>query len=162
MSARQAIAYLLEDEGGYVHDPHDPGGETNMGISKRAYPLLPIALLTKADAEGIYRRDYWDAASCGTLPPPLGYALLDGAVNMGRDTAVRALQYALGVAQDGVVGALTHDAAWQAERHDALERLLTRRIETYVRLDGWGRYGTGWTRRVLRVHRRCLTTHWED
>ena len=32
-----AVSYVLKWEGGYSNDPDDPGGETNFGISKRAY-----------------------------------------------------------------------------------------------------------------------------
>ena len=31
----EAVARVLADEGGYVNNPSDPGGETNFGISKR-------------------------------------------------------------------------------------------------------------------------------
>ena len=34
----RAVARVLSDEGGYVDNPADPGGETNFGISKREYP----------------------------------------------------------------------------------------------------------------------------
>lgn len=54
-----AIAYVLANEGGYVNDPNDPGGETNFGISKRAYPDVDIKNLTVDGAKAIYRRDFW-------------------------------------------------------------------------------------------------------
>ena len=38
----QCIDHVLKHEGGYVDDPKDLGGETNFGISKRAYPELDI------------------------------------------------------------------------------------------------------------------------
>ena len=56
----KAIAFTLQREGGHVNDPDDPGGETNFGLSKRAYPYLDIAGLTLDQATHIYRRDYWD------------------------------------------------------------------------------------------------------
>ena len=49
----------LDHEGGYVNDPTDPGGETNYGISKRAYPKIDIKALTKHEAVKIYYKDYW-------------------------------------------------------------------------------------------------------
>ena len=42
MTFEEIIDNVLESEGGYVNDKDDPGGETNMGISKRAYPDLDI------------------------------------------------------------------------------------------------------------------------
>lgn len=44
----------------------------------------------------IYRRDYWDAARCGQLPPFLAVAVFEKAVNQGVRTAVMMLQEALG------------------------------------------------------------------
>src|SRR5690606_2973445 len=62
-----AVEVVLEHEGGYVHDPHDPGGETKFGISKRQYPDLDIANLTREQAIEIYRRDWWDKYGYGRL-----------------------------------------------------------------------------------------------
>ena len=42
MKFTEAIGVILYHEGGYVNDKDDPGGETMMGISKRAYPNLDI------------------------------------------------------------------------------------------------------------------------
>ena len=42
-----AVEIVLQNEKGYVNDPADPGGETNWGISRRAYPHLDIANLTR-------------------------------------------------------------------------------------------------------------------
>lgn len=51
MKFDDAVEIVLKHEGGYVNDKKDPGGETNMGISKRAYPHIDIKNLTKSDAK---------------------------------------------------------------------------------------------------------------
>lgn len=79
----KAIAFVLSQEGGYVNDPKDPGGETNFGISKRSYPNLDIANLTIDDAKNIYQRDYWNTMGCNELSYPLDMIVFDTAVNMG-------------------------------------------------------------------------------
>ena len=38
----EIIESVLEHEGGYVNDPHDRGGETNFGITKKFYPNVDI------------------------------------------------------------------------------------------------------------------------
>ena len=33
----ECLKMLLHHEGGYVNHPKDPGGETNLGVTKRVY-----------------------------------------------------------------------------------------------------------------------------
>lgn len=79
----RAISFTLQWEGGYSFDPHDPGGETNFGISKRAHPDLDVKALTVADAMAIYLHEYWEAIGCDDIPCPLDVAAFDSAVNCG-------------------------------------------------------------------------------
>jgi len=79
----KALNFVLKWEGGYSHDPNDPGGETNWGISKRAYPDLDIKNLTKDQAMRIYVNDYWVPLDGDSLPWPLDLIAFDTAVNMG-------------------------------------------------------------------------------
>lgn len=78
------VAIILKHEGGYVNDPSDPGGETNFGISKRAYPNLDIKNLTREQAKEIYKRDYYDRLGVGELSDlRLAYHYFDMGVNAG-------------------------------------------------------------------------------
>lgn len=43
-----AIKLTLIHEGGYVNNPADPGGETNMGITKRDHPNEDIKNMRKS------------------------------------------------------------------------------------------------------------------
>lgn len=53
------IGIILKNEGGYVNDPDDIGGETKFGISKRSYPNLDIRNLTREQAKEIYKKDFF-------------------------------------------------------------------------------------------------------
>lgn len=82
----QAVELVLKHEGGYTPGlPGDPGGETNMGISKRAFPDLDIPNLTVELVKEIYHGRYWsfddieDQATANCL--------LDCAVNQGVEVA---------------------------------------------------------------------------
>ena len=55
-----AIEILLEEEGGWIDDPADKGGETNFGLSARQYPELDLKNITRVEAVRIYLKDYWD------------------------------------------------------------------------------------------------------
>jgi len=112
----RAVARVLVDEGGYADNPSDPGGATKFGISKREYPQLDIAALTRADAVAIYYRDWWQRYRYSQLPGPVAAKVFDLAVNIGPAHAVRCLQRALRacgrrLAEDGALGRATAIAA---------------------------------------------------
>jgi len=79
----KAMPHLLKWDGGYVDHPSDPGGETNMGISKRAYPNLNIKELTVKDVYGIYYMDYWRRLELDKRDYALAVSMFDAAVNVG-------------------------------------------------------------------------------
>jgi len=143
-----AIERLLGNEGGYVNDPKDPGGETCWGISKRSYPDVNIALLTKEDAKGIYYRDFWSVVNGDELPNAVAFQALDFAVNSGCDTAIRYLQRAAGVADDGHVGPVTL-AAFKATPPAILGIMfISGRLSFMTDRKNWPDAGRGWAKRI--------------
>src|SRR5262245_7285211 len=88
----RAIPILLEEEGGLVDNPKDPGGLTKYGISQRSYPHVDIRALTPEAASAIYARDFWPACGADRLPWPLCLFVLDHAVNAGSVAAIKCLQ----------------------------------------------------------------------
>lgn len=154
MSFERAVEFVLSEEGGYSNDPQDPGGETNFGISKRAYPGLNIASLTRSEAVEIYRRDYWDRLPA--LPPGIAVAVFDFAVNAGISRSIKTLQAAVGVNADGFVGPITRTALGQLSDSAVLALFSAERALFYAGLPGFGRYGRGWLRRTFRAHQAGL------
>jgi len=142
------IDRVLSHEGGYVHHPKDPGGETQWGISKRSYPALNIRTLTRAQAVEIYRRDFWQRAQCDTLPKAVAFQMLDAAVNHGMGNPIRWLQRAARVADDGAIGPVTLAALRKLDENDVLLRFNAERLEFYSALTTFNSFGRGWTRRV--------------
>ena len=102
-----AFERLIGHEGGYVDHPADPGGATKYGISKRSYPNEDIPNLTLARAKAIYREHFWYPAGCDDVPDAVRFDLFDTAVNSGVKRAVRLLQLAVSVPDDGVLGPQT-------------------------------------------------------
>ena len=146
----KAFKVIVGQEGGYVNDPDDPGGETKYGISKRAYPNLDIKALDLEDAKHVYHADYWNKCRCSDIPWPLNLYLFDAAVNQGVDAARRMMQYALGVKQDGVLGPKTLAACQTATQwHRA--KFLARRAIRYTNTRNFDRYGAGWLVRLFTV-----------
>lgn len=143
-----AFERLLGHEGAYVNDPHDPGGETKWGISKRSYPDENIPNLTKERAKELYKRDFWDRVHADELDPGVVFQVFDFAVNSGVETAIRYLQRAVGVADDGHWGPKSMAAAAASSVTDTLLRLNAYRLDYMTRLTNWGSYSRGWARRI--------------
>ena len=159
MSFDISINRLLGNEGGYVNDPADPGGETNWGISKRSYPNVNIKALTRDGAIAIYRADFWNRVNADQLPALLQFQALDFAVNCGIDTAVRKLQAAAGVADDGHWGPLTRAAIAAMPAPALAFRFFAEELDYRRKLSGWPRYGAGWTARVANDLRFAATDY---
>lgn len=153
------IGKTLAFEGGYVDDPADPGGETNFGISRRAYPTLNIRGLTRQAAIEIYKRDYWDAFGLSRLPPAIGAKVFDLGVNMGTVTAIKLMQRAaIGALTggefrvDGKIGPLTLAAVAAADTATLLAGIRTLAAARYeniiTRNPAMARFRGGWLRRA--------------
>ena len=155
---------VLKHEGGFVDHPRDPGGATNLGITRKtlarwrlvspwwALPVAEVRALPGVEATAIYAADYWKPARAGSLPPGIDLAVFDFAVNSGPARAVKNLQALLGVAVDGRNGPVTRAAvkARVALQGAAglIDALSGRRLNFLSRLATFASFGRGWTRRV--------------
>lgn len=152
----QAIGTVLAHEGGYTFNPADPGGETNFGISKHAYPNLDIKDLTEDQAKEIYRRDYWRYD--GIQNQDVATKVFDLAVNLGPPTAHRLLQMALhtlgqDVTVDGVFGPQTLSATNRVDPARLLQELRAQAAVRYADIVLGNRaertFLLGWMRRAV-------------
>ena len=111
----KSFEHVIASEGGYVNDPHDHGGETNLGVTKAAwagYLKRPIQdgemkALTKAEVKPFYKKMYWDVCHCDVLPAGVDYMVFDLAVNGGTGRGAKMLQTVAGVNADGAIGPAT-------------------------------------------------------
>lgn len=153
------LAHVLAFEGGYVNDPHDPGGETNFGNSKRTYPSENIRGMTYARAAQIYRRDFWNVVRGDDLPAGIDLVAFDAAVNSGARRGAEWLQKALGVPADGKIGPVTVAAAVAADAPRVIAKATDLRTAFLRGLATWGTYANGWSRRVESVKATALAMH---
>jgi lysozyme family protein len=157
-----AIEHTLKEEGGYVNHPSDPGGMTNLGVTKRVWEEwtgheadeATMRGLTKADVVPLYQRKYWNACRCSELPAGIDLCVFDTAVNSGPGRAVKLLQSCLGVTPDGAIGPKTVAAVSQFKA-SALIHLIddycSARQAYLISLPTFGTFGKGWTARVKRL-----------
>jgi hypothetical protein len=86
----EALARLLEHEGGYSNHPSDPGGPTNWGITIFDYRRYIDPRATAADvramqvevAKRIYREKYLNALRCDELPAGVDYDVFGYSVKL--------------------------------------------------------------------------------
>jgi lysozyme family protein len=110
---------------GYVNHVRDPGGETKFGISKKAFPTVDLAALTRADALAIYWTHYWVPSYAEHLTWPLQVYHADAAVNQGLGRAMKFL-------------AFTHDPGqYLAAREGAYRTLAATNPTAYFWLPAW-------------------------
>ena len=161
MSFSSVVKMILIHEGGYVNHPSDPGGETKYGISKRAYPDVDIAELTKDDAADLYKRDYWDRIKGDDLPVGVACVVMDYAVNSGISRASKALQSVCGIANgDGIIGPASLNAVWVTVKNTSEEDVInavTEQRQEFIRgLSIYETFGKGWERRITETHEKAL------
>lgn len=155
-----ALRKVLAHEGGYVNHPSDPGGMTNLGVTKRTWEQWTSKPATEADMRALtpaivaplYKDRFWDAVKGDDLPAGVDYAVFDAAVNSGPSQAAKWLQRAVGVVDDGKIGPATlaavraHAAATVVAKFSAQRMVFLQGLKTFPV------FGKGWSRRVSDVN----------
>jgi lysozyme family protein len=164
----RCLQEVLKHEGGYVNHPKDPGGMTNLGVTKRVYeewvghPVNEAIMrgLTVAHVRALYKAKYWDVVKGDDLPAGVDLCVFDFGVNAGPKRAVRYLQLMTGAAGDGVIGPNTlrqlqqyvraHDTRHAVNRYQDLREAYYRKLKTFPT------FGRGWLRRNKEVRDSAL------
>lgn len=163
MTFDECFAHVLKSEGGYVNDPADRGGETNMGVTigawgaylGRAIKPGEMKALTPDAVKPFYKAMYWDKVGGDKLPPSVAYAVFDFAVNAGVSRAAKFLQRAVGAVDDGVVGSGTLGMVAKADPAKLLQNFASQKIAFYTDLaqrnPSQQKFLKGWLARVNEV-----------
>ena len=164
----QCLAFTLGQEGGYVNNRADPGGETNLGVTKRVWEAwvghgvssADMRALTPNAVAPLYRARYWQACNCDKLPPAIALCVFDWAVNGGASHAARDLQQIVGAVADGHIGDATLKALQQAATAVHLPVLIRRYLDErrayYRSRPTFATFGKGWLARVDAVEAAAL------
>ena len=157
----QCLALVLKHEGGFVNHPKDPGGMTNLGVTKKVWEEYvghevdeaAMRVLGPSDVAPLYKKNYWDKIHGDKLPSGVDYACFDLAVNSGVGRAAKILQQALGVSADGKIGPATLDAVEKANPRDVATEICDLRLQFLQSLPTFATFGKGWSRRVAEVEK---------
>jgi len=157
---------LLRFEGGFVDDPQDPGGATNMGITIGDYKKYAMKLLgedptienlkamSQEQAMKIYKVVYWVTMCGDEINDQLtAEIMVDFGINAGIATAVKNMQILLqkqnlNIFVDGICGPQTYTAinssditqlymAYKQSRITYYENLVNKRPSLRKFLNGW-------------------------
>ena len=152
----KCLETILHHEGGYVNHPKDPGGETNLGVTKRVYlehgGQKDMKDLLVEDVAPIYKKGYWDKMKGDELPNGLDLCVFDFGVNAGPGRSAKFLQTMIGTVADGGIGPNTLKKLGEyVEKHgigQCIEDFQGARQTYYENLSTFATFGKGWTRRV--------------
>jgi lysozyme family protein len=155
----KALAAVLVHEGGYVNNPKDPGGMTNLGCTKAVWEEhcghsvdeKTMRALTPVDVGPLYKRKYWDKVQGDELPSGVDYVVFDAAINSGAGRAAKWLQACVGVEPDGGIGPKTLEAVRAVNPEQLIKDYSKRRLSFLSDLSTWETFGRGWFKRVNEV-----------
>ena len=111
----RAISTVLKHEGGFVNHRKDPGGATNLGVTKKVWEkwikkkatIADMKSLTVSDVMPLYKKKYWDVVKGDKLPSGVNLVVFDFGVNAGPARAAKFLQRIVGTKMDGKIGPKT-------------------------------------------------------
>jgi lysozyme family protein len=154
---------VLKHEGGFVNHPKDPGGMTNLGVTKRAWEQYVGRDVDEAEMRGLtpdkikpfYKTMYWDKIKGDQLPSGVDYAAYDLAVNSGVGRAAKYLQEVAGVPADGIIGPKSLEAIKACPADEMVDAMCDMRLQFLKNLSTWDTFGKGWKIRVEEVEAKA-------
>ncbi len=156
---------LFPWEGGYVNDPLDSGGATKMGVTLATWKTMgydkdldgdideeDIKLLSRADAEMVCKKGYWDKWLADQIKnQSQAEQLVDWVWGSGCYGLIIP-QHILGVHADGVVGPITLTAVNSSNQEEFFNKVKAERLQfiqnIITRKPSQKRFEIGWKRRV--------------
>lgn len=159
----ECLKAVLHHEGGFVNDPRDSGGITNLGCTKAVWEEWVGHSVTEKimrdlkpeNVAPLYKKRYWDRVKGDFLPNGLDYAVFDASINSGSGRASKWLQEVLVVTIDGSIGNQTLLALKDHKIKSLISQFNDTRLQFLEALPTWGTFGKGWSRRVSEVQSKA-------
>lgn len=153
---KECLDLVLKSEGGYVNNPADPGGMTNLGVTKRVWEEYTgheadekeMRSLTPEKVAPLYEQKYWRPCYGEVLPRGLDFVVFSMGVNAGPGRSVKLLQSAIECVPDGVIGPRTRELISSSNSATLINKFSESRREYYRALKTFPIFGKGWLSRV--------------
>ena len=159
---KECLDLVLKSEGGWVNNPKDPGGETNLGVTKAVWeeyvghPVTTMKNLTPELVAPLYEQKYWRPCYAEVLPRGLDYLCFSFGVNAGCGRSVKVLQTSLGLVPDGIIGPRVREKISQSNIADLIKGFSESRREYYKSLKTFPIFGKGWIARTDKEEQEAL------
>lgn len=161
---KECLALVLKSEGGYVDDPRDSGGRTNLGITQKALEEWLghdvdekfMRKLTPEMAAPFYEQKYWRACYGEVLPRGLNFLVFSMGINAGPGRSVKLFQSSLGCLADGVIGPKTRELISTSNVSKLIAKFSDARRDYYRALKSFPTFGRGWLARVDNEEQEAL------
>jgi lysozyme family protein len=168
-----ALQRVLQNEGGYVVDPSDPGGETYKGVARKMNSTwkgwIEIDIAKKQPGfpgnmerntvlqemiHDFYKINYWDRVGANTIEnESVAFAIFDFAVNAGVGPSASLAQKVVGAKTDGVIGPVTVEALNKFDPEHFIAAFTVLKIARYITIvknrPESKKYFFGWVSRAL-------------
>lgn len=161
----RCLKFVLQFEGGFVNNPKDPGGPTNLGVTQatlsaflaRQASIAEVKALTPAKVAPIYKLKFWDHVSGDELPEGIDLAVFDFGVHSGPERGIIELQRVLGLADDGKLGPVTLKAVNKVDPKETIIAICAGRLTFLQQLKVFKAFGPGLTNRVTKCRKAALS-----
>jgi len=161
---KTCLDLVLKSEGGYVNNPADPGGMTNLGVTKRVWEEFTghgadekeIRNLTPEKVAPLYEQKYWRPCYGEVLPRGLDFVVFSMAINAGPGRSIKLLQSAIGCVPDGSIGPTTRSLISASNTATLIAKFSEARREYYKSLKTFPIFGKGWLNRVDKEESEAL------
>jgi hypothetical protein len=155
-SFKECLDLVLKSEGGYVNNPADPGGMTNLGVTKRVWEEYTgheadekeMRSLTPEKVAPLYEQKYWRPCYGEVLPRGLDFVVFSMGVNAGPGRSVKLLQQSIGCVPDSIIGPTTRSLILGSDSTTLIAKFSEARREYYRSLKTFPVFGKGWLARV--------------
>lgn len=171
---KKAFELMMGNEGGYVNDPKDPGGETYKGISRNNFPgwigweaidlfkmhrgfpnMLDGNHNLQVEVGYFYETKFWNRIAGGLITEQdVANSIFDFGVNSGVATSARLAQKVVNAKTDGIIGVHTADALNSFNPAHFLAAFAVEKIRRYVEIiqarPESRKYLLGWIIRALK------------
>ncbi len=162
---KECLDLVLKSEGGFVNNPADPGGMTNLGVTKRVWQEYTgheadekeMRSLTPEKVAPLYEQKYWRPCYGEVLPRGLDLVVFSMGINAGAGRSVKLLQSSIGCVPDGVIGPRTRGLISESNIANLIAKFSESRREYYRSLKNFPIFGRGWLARVDREESEALS-----